>query len=140
MRRSRPACSRPPSFVREKPAQSAPINMTRLRSRGRIPMQAAVAPSFERAALERAEWQKVVFSGQPRQSDLLELAAAGLPGTPVRINVHRNQPFELIGAYAVPFFRYVGWEPDFVYSAYDDSLGFQGHRQAHVEFLWLDFG
>ena len=89
--------------------------------------------------MARAEWQKVVFAGQPRQSDLLELAGAGLAGTPVRINVHRNQPFELIGAYAVPFFRYAGWEPDFVYSAYDDSLGFLRHREAHAEFIWLDY-
>src|SRR5579863_3881519 len=103
-------------------------------------MQAAVTPSFERTALERAEWQKVVFAEQPRQSDLLELAAAGLPGTPLRINVHRNQPFELIGAYADAFFRYAGWEPEFVYSAYDDSLGFQEHREARAELVWLDYG
>jgi FkbH-like protein len=90
------------------------------------------------ASVVRAEWQPVVFADRPRRAGLLELVAAGLPATPVRIHVHRNQPFEFVASCAEAFLRYAGWDPIFTYSDYDDSLGFHTWEAADVEFLWLD--
>jgi FkbH-like protein len=90
------------------------------------------------ASVVRAEWQPVVFADCPRRAGLLELVAAGLPATPVRIHVHRNQPFELVASCAEAFLRYAGWDPVFTYSGYDDSLSFHNWAPADVEFLWLD--
>lgn len=90
------------------------------------------------ASLARAEWQSVVFAERPRRADLLELAASDLPATPVRIHVHRNQPFESIASCAKAFLRYGGWDPTFTYGPYDDSLSFCNRVEADVEFLWLD--
>ncbi len=95
-------------------------------------MQTAAATS-----LDRAEWQRIVFAERPRRADLLTLPAAG--GEPLRINVHRNRPFEPVAACASPFLRYAGWDASFVFSDYDDSLSFSGWRPADVELIWLDF-
>src|ERR1700733_3747092 len=92
------------------------------------------------ASIVRAEWQPVVFADRPRRADLLELVAADLPATPVRIHVHRNQPFELVASCAEAFLRYAGWDPSFTYSDYDDSLSFHNRVAADVELVWLDFG
>lgn len=88
----------------------------------------------------RAEWQSVVFSERPRRASLLELAAADLPTTPLRIHVHRNQPFEFVASCAEAFLRYAGWNPIFTFGPYDDSLSFHQRVDADVELVWLDLG
>ena len=92
------------------------------------------------SSVARAEWQFVVFSERPRRASLLELAAADLPTTPLRIHVHRNQPFEFVASCAEAFLRYAGWDPVFTYGPYDDSLSFHPRVDADVEFVWLDLG
>jgi len=90
------------------------------------------------SSVARAEWQPVVFSERPRRASLLELAAANLPTTPLRIHVHRNQPFEFVASCAEAFLRYAGWEPIFTYGPYDDSLSFVHRVDADVELVWVD--
>ena len=92
------------------------------------------------SSVARAEWQSVVFSERPRRASLLELAAADLPTTPLRIHVHRNQPFEFVASCAEAFLRYAGWNPIFTYGPYDDSLSFSQRVDADVELVWLDLG
>jgi HAD superfamily phosphatase (TIGR01681 family) len=95
----------------------------------RAPVQGSIA---------RAEWQSVVFAKRPRRAALLELAEADLPTTPLRIHVHRNQPFEFVASCAGAFLRYAGWDPVFTYGPYDDSFSFHDRVNADVEFVWLD--
>jgi FkbH-like protein len=90
------------------------------------------------SSIARAEWQSVVFSEKPRRAGLLELAAADLPTTPLRIHVHRNQPFEFVASCAEAFLRYAGWNPVFTFGPYDDSLSFTRRVDADIELVWLD--
>lgn len=98
------------------------------------------AQAYVRGSIARTDWQSVVFAERPRWAGLLELAAADLPTTPLRIHVHRNQPFEPVASCAEGFLRYAGWEPIFSYGPYDDSLSFRHRADADLELVWLDLG
>ena len=57
---------------------------------------------------------------------------------PLRCRVHRNHGFELVASAAPPYLRYAGFEPEFSFGDYDDSLSFRIEGSADVELVWLD--
>jgi FkbH-like protein len=92
--------------------------------------------------VERLAWQRPVFSERPRRLDLLR-GRASWPLKPVRIRVHRNQPFEFVASVMAPFLAVAGLEPEFDLGPYDDALsdmGGLGGLAPDVEVVWLDFG
>jgi FkbH-like protein len=59
------------------------------------------------------------------------------------IRIHRNHAFELVASAMQPYLAYTGWNGDFRYGDYDDSLSFGGVSDgppADAEVVWLDFG
>jgi len=90
------------------------------------------------AALEKAEWQSVLFAPRPSRYRLGFLQAAW-PLNTIRIQVHRNHPFEFVAGLVPAFAAYTDLGVEFSYSEYDDALNFSGHREADVEILWLDY-
>ena len=93
------------------------------------------------SVVERLAWQRLVFAERPRRLDLLR-GRAGWPLEPVRIRVHRNQPFEFVASVMAPFLALAGRAPKFELSPYDDALGGMslGGPAPDVELVWLDFG
>jgi FkbH-like protein len=91
--------------------------------------------------MERLAWQRQVFAERPRRLDLLRWQATW-PLRPVRIRVHRNQPFEFVASVMSPFLAVADLEPSFDIGPYDDALsgvGEPGASAADVELLWLDY-
>ena len=58
--------------------------------------------------LQRAAWQPILFAKKPRRSQLLQLSGTW-PCRPIRINVHRNQPFEFVGTVLGPYLYYASF-------------------------------
>ncbi|HDZ5135369.1 TPA: HAD family hydrolase [Campylobacter jejuni] len=54
------------------------------------------------------------------------------------INIHRNHAFEGIQSIIAPFLHFANLKADFNFSSYDDSLSFDGFKEANLELLWLD--
>lgn len=99
----------------------------------------SVAPE---AALRKAEWQPVLFASRPLRSRLLALRASWAC-EPLVIRIHRNHAFELVASAMQPYLAYSGWNGDFRYGDYDDSLSFGGVSvgpHADAEVVWLDYG
>ena len=88
--------------------------------------------------LAKAEWQKVIFSSNPGRYELQRLCQKW-DLSPLRVRVHRNQPFEFVASAMVPFMAFAGWKLDFVYGDYDDALSMNITSEADVEVIWLDF-
>lgn len=55
----------------------------------------------------------------------------------IKISVYRNHSFEMIAAVLNPFLNFSGFNAEFVYSDYDDSLNFIFH-EADVQIIWVD--
>ncbi|HEV2421511.1 MAG TPA: HAD-IIIC family phosphatase [Candidatus Acidoferrales bacterium] len=73
-----------------------------------------------------------------RRADLLQLSEP--PGLrEVRVQVHRNYAFELVGSVVGPFLWLSGLRPVFVYGDYDDSLSFSNVNPDAVQMIALDF-
>jgi FkbH-like protein len=88
--------------------------------------------------LVRTSWQSAIFAAQLNRADLIQLKP-GWACDPLRVNVHRNQPFEFIGSVLPKFLAYSGWSAVLHYGPYDDSLGFSEVPPADAEIVWLDF-
>jgi FkbH-like protein len=91
--------------------------------------------------MDRIAGQRVVFAERPRRLDLLSLRASW-PLAPIRVRVHRNQPFEFVASVLRPFLECAGLEASLEFGPYDDSLGALGappESPADVEIVWLDF-
>jgi FkbH-like protein len=92
-------------------------------------------------AVARLAWQHLVFADPPRRLALLRWHSPW-PLRPVRIRVHRNQPFELVAGVLGPFLAGSGLEPSFDFGPYDDALSAVGEpvsAQADLEIVWLDY-
>ena len=89
-------------------------------------------------ALEKAEWQKVLFAPRPSRYQL-GLLEPHWPLRTIHIQVHRNQPFEFVAGLIPAFAAYADLDVEFSYSAYDDALNFPAHGIADIEIVWLDF-
>jgi hypothetical protein len=73
--------------------------------------------------VDRLNWQSTLFSGAiPKRVELASLNVSWDCSTQ-RIRIHRNHSFEHIASIMQPYFTYSGWYGDFIYSVYDDSLG-----------------
>jgi FkbH-like protein len=88
--------------------------------------------------LSRTSWQSAIFAARLNRGDLIRLKA-GWACDPLRLNVHRNQPFEFVGSVLPTFLAYSGWSAALHYGPYDDSLGFSDFPPADAEIVWLDF-
>lgn len=102
----------------------------------RVPAETQLQPA--EIVIQQAMWQSVLFAEKPRRSQILELRAHW-PLTPLRLNVHRNQPFEFVESVLNAYLSFAGFSLDVHYGDYDDSLSFADHREADVELIWLDF-
>jgi FkbH-like protein len=97
-------------------------------------LQAASATT----AMDRLDWQDLVFSDRPRSSALLAMR----PSWPLRrlhCRVHRNAPFEHIANAARSFLAYAGYEVEYAYSAYDDSFSSPPEGPADLEVIWVEY-
>jgi FkbH-like protein len=73
-----------------------------------------------------------------KRADLLRLAEP--PGlTPVRLQIHRNYAFELIGSVLSPFLWLSGLKSVIAYGDYDDSLSFRQIDATAVQIISLEF-
>jgi FkbH-like protein len=92
--------------------------------------------------VDRLNWQSTLFSGAiPKRVELASLNVSWDCSTQ-RIRIHRNHSFEHIASIMQPYFTYSGWYGDFIYSEYDDSLGWAGinsQQSVVLEIIWLDF-
>ena len=90
--------------------------------------------------MDRLAWQRIVFAERPRRLDLLRLRASW-PLRPIRVRVHRNQPFEFVASVLHPFLASADLEANLEIGPYDDSLGRLGESvelTSDVEIVWLD--
>jgi FkbH-like protein len=102
------------------------------------PADSAVAAT---ASMDKLAWQGRILAERPRRLELLRLKPSW-PLRPVRIRVHRNQPFEFAASAMRPFLEFAGLEPGFDYGPYDDALGRVGEpptQPVDIELVWLDF-
>jgi FkbH-like protein len=88
-------------------------------------------------ALTRARWQAVLFAPRPSRSALLELVPQA-PLAPLRIGVHRNQPFEFVASAMPAFLAFAGWKGEIELGPYDDALSLLEVPQADVHVVWMD--
>ena len=90
---------------------------------------------------DRVAWQRILFGERPRRLDLLRLRPSW-ELRPVRVRVHRNQPFEFVGSILGPFLAFAGLAPTIAIGPYDDALSGiaePDEARADVEIVWLDF-
>lgn len=93
------------------------------------------SPGF---ALNRAEWQDVLFKGGNR-ADL----AACVPTWELRrlrVRVHRNHGFEAVSTATPAYAAWNGLGFDWLIGGYDDSLSFDLRGEADIDLVWLDVG
>ena len=73
-----------------------------------------------------------------KRADLLRLTEP--PNlSPLRLQIHRNYAFELVGSALPPFLWLSGLKPTILYSDYDDSLSFAAVDSAAIQLISLDF-
>jgi FkbH-like protein len=73
-----------------------------------------------------------------KRAELLRLVEP--PGlTTVRLQVHRNYAFELVGSVVAPFLWLSGFKSSITYSDYDDSLSFAGIDAEAIQVIAVDF-
>lgn len=91
---------------------------------------------------DRLDWQAILFADSiPKRTQLSNLVPTW-ECTDKQIRIHRNHSFEHIATIAQPYFAYSGWQGEFIYSDYDDSLSLEGidrDRSVDIEIIWLDF-
>src|SRR5437773_7011388 len=87
-------------------------------------------------ALERAEWQRVLF-GTPNRADLLA-CDAHWPCATIRVRIHRNHGFEPVAGATAPYAAWNGLAFEWSLSAYDDSLMIDSQGDSQIELVWLD--
>jgi FkbH-like protein len=76
--------------------------------------------------------------GRPTRLDLLQCRPSWFCA-PLRIRVHRNQPFEFVASVLDPFLAVSGYRGEIVYGDYDDSLVMPAADPVDVELIWIDF-
>jgi FkbH-like protein len=73
-----------------------------------------------------------------KRADLLRLTEP--PNLfPIRLQIHRNYAFELVGSVLPPFLWLSGLNSNITYSDYDDSLSFAQIDPAAIQIIALDF-
>ena len=73
-----------------------------------------------------------------KRADLLRLTEP--PNlSPMRLQIHRNYAFELVGSVLPPFLWLSGLKPTIAYGDYDDSLSFAEVDPAVIQIISLDF-
>ena len=81
---------------------------------------------------------QITAAPSPKRADLLRLIEP--PGlSRVRLQVHRNYTFELIGNILPPFLWLARLKPIITYGAYDDTLSFAEVDPTAVQIISLDF-
>jgi FkbH-like protein len=89
-------------------------------------------------ALERAEWQPILFNA-PNRADLSDCVAQWACQT-IRVRVHRNHGFEPVSSGTIAYAAWNGLALDWIIGGYDDSLTFDLQSDAEIEVVWLDSG
>ena len=90
------------------------------------------------ALLLNATEHEIRAAPSAKRADLLRLVEP--PGlAPVRLQVHRNYAFELVGSVLAPFLWLSRLKPIVSYGDYDDSLTFAQIDPAAVQIISLDF-
>lgn len=89
-------------------------------------------------ALQRAEWQPVLFAEKLSRRALLGLTPTWGCRT-IRVRVHRNHPFEYVTSALGPFLAFARLRADIDVSDYDDALTLAVDGERDVEVVWLDF-
>jgi FkbH-like protein len=73
-----------------------------------------------------------------KRADLLRLTEP--PGlSPIKLQVHRNYAFELVGSVLAPFLWISGLKSNIAYGDYDDSLSFAQIDPAAIQIISLEF-
>jgi FkbH-like protein len=96
----------------------------------------AVTPSD--IVLMKAEWLPTLFVKVPTRASLLELHATW-PLQRISVRVHRNFSCEFVTSVAAPYLAFAGFEVNWIYSGYDDSLAFAESGGVDAELVWLDY-
>ena len=99
-----------------------------------------VTPATQSAdvVLMKAEWMPALFAKAPTRASLLELRPSW-PLQKVSVRVHRNLSCEFISSVATPYLAFAGFEVNWIYGGYDDSLAFAESGDGDVELVWLDY-
>jgi FkbH-like protein len=95
-----------------------------------------VTPS--EVVLMKAQWLPTLFAKTPTRASLLELQPSW-PLQKISVRVHRNLSCEFVTSVAAPYLAFAGFEVNWIYSGYDDSLAFAESSDADVELVWLDY-
>ncbi len=76
--------------------------------------------------------------GSPSRLDLIDYKKTN-EGIPKKISIYRNHSFELVEHTISPYLDFAGFNVEFVYSDYDDSLSFFNlDTESDLLILWLD--
>lgn len=89
-----------------------------------------------RIALERAEWQPILFR-TPNRADLASCRPSW-PCATFAVRVHRNHGFEPVSSGAAAYAAWNALAFDWSIGGYDDTLTFALGGKADVDLIWLD--
>src|SRR3989442_12835744 len=101
-------------------------------------MHAPLKMNLGRFALDRAEWQSILFD-TPNRADLA-LCVPRWACQIIRVRVHRNHGFEPVSSGTAAYGAWNGLAFEWIIGSYDDSLSFDMRGDADVEVIWLDSG
>ncbi|NUM33470.1 MAG: HAD-IIIC family phosphatase [Candidatus Brocadiae bacterium] len=79
----------------------------------------------------------ILFLQDYKRSDLLALKCSK-DHKQYKIQIHRNHSFEMIASVLAPFLDFAEIQASFIYSDYDDSLGYAHKEESDLELIWLD--
>ena len=82
--------------------------------------------------------QNVLFAEHLSRLDMLKLDLSKEHGKKIAVNVWRTHGFEPLTPLMKPFFDFQGWHVDFSISGYDDTLMFEGRKDASLDLVWVD--
>ncbi len=87
--------------------------------------------------MQTLDLQDFIFHQNPSRMDLMNYQAKS--GKKFRITVYRNHSFEMVAHTMAAYLDYAGFQVEFTYSDYDDSLSFLGlDTAADLLILWID--
>ena len=96
--------------------------------------------SYQEISLRNADRQQYLFKALPKRTELVKLKSEW-HCQKIKIRVHRNHSFEYVANVLNPFLSFAGYQAEFIYSDYDDSLAFNDCNKdiVSIEIIWLDY-
>ncbi|OJI04682.1 HAD-IIIC family phosphatase [Polynucleobacter sp. MWH-Adler-W8] len=89
-------------------------------------------------SMQHFDAQEILFAEHLSRLDLLKLDLSKEHGKKIVVNIWRTHGFEPLIPLMKPFFDFQGWHVDFNISGYDDTLMFEGRKDASLDIVWLD--